>query len=117
MDGVREYESPAHAPLFPYRLGIHGTVWRFRLRKLRLQPNKELKFISQQRLEPLQKTLQRLGGDPTQSEASNLGVLYNSLQQTYGFEMIKMNLYTSRQKKTEEYLMYTVEFTAVFIGF
>ncbi len=24
-------ESPAHAPRFPYRLGIHGTVWRFGL--------------------------------------------------------------------------------------
>ena len=31
VDGVMEYESPAHAPRFPYRLGIHGTVWRFRL--------------------------------------------------------------------------------------
>jgi hypothetical protein len=31
MDGVMEYESPAHAPRLPYRLGIHGTVWRFRL--------------------------------------------------------------------------------------
>ena len=26
-----EYESPAHAPRFPYRLGIHGTVWGFGL--------------------------------------------------------------------------------------
>jgi hypothetical protein len=32
VDGVMEYESPAHAPRFPYRLGIHGTVWRFRLK-------------------------------------------------------------------------------------
>jgi hypothetical protein len=30
-DWVTEYESPTHAPRFPYRLGIHGTVWRFRL--------------------------------------------------------------------------------------
>ncbi len=29
-----EYESPAHAPRLPYRLGIHGTVWRFRLIKV-----------------------------------------------------------------------------------
>ncbi len=27
-------ESPAHAPRFPYRLGIHGTVWGFRLKYL-----------------------------------------------------------------------------------
>ncbi len=33
-DGVREYESSTHAPRFPYRLGIHGTVWRFRLSHL-----------------------------------------------------------------------------------
>ena len=25
-DGVTEYESPAHAPRFPYRLGTHGTL-------------------------------------------------------------------------------------------
>jgi hypothetical protein len=31
VDGVREYESPAHAPRFPYRLGTHGTVWGFGL--------------------------------------------------------------------------------------
>ncbi len=27
-----EGESPAHAPLYPYRLGINGTVWGFGLR-------------------------------------------------------------------------------------
>ena len=27
VDGVREYESPAHAPRFLYRLGTQGTVW------------------------------------------------------------------------------------------
>jgi hypothetical protein len=26
LDGVGEGESPAHAPPFPYRLGINGTV-------------------------------------------------------------------------------------------
>jgi hypothetical protein len=31
VDGVGEGESPAHAPRFPYRLGIHGTVWGFGL--------------------------------------------------------------------------------------
>ncbi len=33
MDGVREYESPVHAPRFLYRLGTHGTVWGFGLIK------------------------------------------------------------------------------------
>jgi hypothetical protein len=33
VDGVREYESPAHAPRFPYRLGTHGTVWGFGLKE------------------------------------------------------------------------------------
>jgi hypothetical protein len=28
---VGDGESPAHAPHFPYRLGIHGTVWQFGL--------------------------------------------------------------------------------------
>jgi len=50
VDGVMEYESPAHAPRFPYRLGIHGTVWRFRLyfqkRKLvSLKAWFQLKFV------------------------------------------------------------------------
>ncbi len=31
VDGVGDSESPAHAPRFPYRLGKHGTVWRFGL--------------------------------------------------------------------------------------
>jgi hypothetical protein len=31
VDGVGDGESPAHAPRSPYRLGIHGTVWRFGL--------------------------------------------------------------------------------------
>jgi hypothetical protein len=30
--GGGDGESPAHAPRFPYRLGIHGTVWGFGLR-------------------------------------------------------------------------------------
>jgi hypothetical protein len=30
--GGGDSESPAHAPRFPYRLGIHGTVWGFGLR-------------------------------------------------------------------------------------
>ncbi len=29
--GGGDGESPAHAPRFPYRLGIHGTVWGFGL--------------------------------------------------------------------------------------
>ncbi len=31
VDGVGDGESPAHAPRFLYRLGIHRTVWRFGL--------------------------------------------------------------------------------------
>ncbi len=31
MDGVGEDASHAHAPLYPYLLGIHGTVWGFGL--------------------------------------------------------------------------------------
>ncbi len=31
VDGVGEGESPVHAPRFPYRLGINGTVWGFGL--------------------------------------------------------------------------------------
>ncbi len=31
VDGVGEYASHAHAPRFPYRLGINGTVWGFGL--------------------------------------------------------------------------------------
>jgi hypothetical protein len=42
VDGVMEYESPAHAPRFPYRLGIHGTVWRFRL--IKFKPMKKVKI-------------------------------------------------------------------------
>jgi hypothetical protein len=32
VDGGGDGESPAQAPRFPYRLGIHGTVWRFGLK-------------------------------------------------------------------------------------
>jgi hypothetical protein len=31
VDGVGEDASHAHAPLYPYLLGIHGTVWGFGL--------------------------------------------------------------------------------------
>ncbi len=31
VDGVGDGKSPAHAPRFPYRLGINGTVWGFGL--------------------------------------------------------------------------------------
>ena len=31
VDGVGEGESTAHAPRFPYQLGINGTVWGFGL--------------------------------------------------------------------------------------
>ncbi len=46
MDGVREYESPAHAPRFPYRLGTHGTVWGFGLTLTNMVPVQGLKSMA-----------------------------------------------------------------------